>query len=74
MANIGQAQSTITVIVHFHDDVSGIFDGQFANGIGGSLPEIRLSARDGADIIARVCRNDRMDLRSAAYRAPNSRL
>src|SRR5262249_50184445 len=39
--NIGAGQTTLLVTARFTDDLSGIFDGTFADGSGGSSPQIR---------------------------------
>src|SRR5829696_2453726 len=45
--NVAAGQTTLTVTAHLGDDLSGIFDGTFAGGSGGSPPQIRFVSPTG---------------------------
>ena len=45
--NVGAGQTTLLVTAHFTDDLSGIFDGTFANGMSSSPPQILFRSPSG---------------------------
>jgi hypothetical protein len=45
--NVGAGQTTLLVTARFTDDLSGIFDGTFADGLGGSPPQISFVSPSG---------------------------
>lgn len=47
--NLANGQNSLLVSAHFTDDLSGVFDGTFADGTGGSPPQIRFVSEDGKD-------------------------
>src|SRR3954466_14465362 len=69
--NLASGQTSITVTAHFADDLSGVFDGTFADGSGGSPPQIRFVSPSGQNVtglfdILHPVSGDRLD---GVYRA-----
>ena len=48
--NIGAGQTSLIVTAHLTDDLSGVFDGIFADGSGGSPPQIRFVSPSGQTV------------------------
>ena len=64
--NIRSGQTTLLVTAHFSDNLSGIFDGFFANESGGSPPQIHFVSPSGQIVgaifdIAHPVSGDRLD-------------
>ena len=48
--NVDTGQTTLLVTAHFSDNLSGLFDGIYANGMGGSPPQIRFVSPSGQTV------------------------
>src|SRR5438067_1872375 len=48
--DIGAGDTSLLITAHFTDDLSGIFDGVFANGSGGSSPQIWFTSPSGQSV------------------------